>query len=146
MGSASKQKSDRRRRDLAMIHIGKKQVGLSDPDYRQMISSIGGADSESAGDLDAKGRRAVIDHLKSLGFNPVHKSAKASGMHIQPSAERKHQLSKIGALLADMDLPWKYADGIARQMFAVERVRWLKPRQLQKVIVALVYKQKGSDD
>jgi len=133
---------DRRRKELALIHVGARKIGMTRPEYRTMIENIGGAASGSSKDLTAKGRRAVIDHLKSLGFKPEHKSAKKSGMHIPPAADRQPQLSKIGALLADMDLPWSYADAIAKKMFGIERVRWLYSGQLQKVITSLIVYQR----
>jgi phage gp16-like protein len=141
-GTTPPTRSDRRRKELALIHVGKDQLSMNEEDYRMMIYQVGGAVSQSASDLDDEGRQAVLLHLKQLGFTPVHRSAKASGMHRPASSERQPQLLKIGALLADGGLPWGYADGIARQMFGVEKVRWLYPDQLQKVITALIYNQK----
>lgn len=139
-----------RQRDLAKIHIGKKQLGIDDQTYRDMLFDIAGV--ESAADLDGRGRDAVIKHLIRRGFKPApkkpqgykstHKSAKASGMHTQSSPERAPLLSKIGAILADLDLSWPYADGIAKRMFGIDKVRWLNPVQLRKVVAALVYRQK----
>lgn len=140
--SGGKPKGDRRNKELAMIHIGAKKIGMPDENYQQMIADIGGAASGSAKDLNAQGRQAVLDHLKMIGFRPVHKSAKASGMHIPAPEDRQPLLSKIGALLADMQLPWSYADGIAKQMFGVDRVRWLHSGQLHKVVAALIHHQK----
>lgn len=44
-------------------------------------------------------------------------------------------MGKIEALLADNNLLWAYADGIAKQMFKVD---WLERKQLRKVVAALV--------
>lgn len=49
-------------------------------------------------------------------------------------------MGKIEALLADNKLPWAYADGIAKQMFKVDKVDWLEREQLRKVVAALVVK------
>ncbi len=46
-------------------------------------------------------------------------------------------MGKIEALLVDNNLPWAYADGIAKQMFKVEKVDWLERGQLRKVVAAL---------
>ncbi|MDX9788805.1 MAG: regulatory protein GemA [Desulfobacterales bacterium] len=142
MKSEEAKKTDPRRRELALIHIGKKQLGFDDKFYRKIIKDVGQAESGSARDLDEAGRKAVLIHLKRMGVSFVHKSARASGMHIKPSEDRAPQLSKIGAILADLKYPWAYADGMARNMFGVKKVRWLKPDQLQKLIVALIYHQK----
>jgi len=142
--------TDTRRRDLAKIHIAKKQLGMDDETYRDMLLDVAGV--KSAADLDDRGRSAVIKHLRKCGFTSTskephgyrstHKSAKASGMHKQSSPERAPLLSKIGAILADLDLSWPYADGIAKKMFGVDKARWLKPDQLHKVTAALIYHQK----
>ena len=141
--------ADNRRRDLAKIHIAKKQLGMDDETYRDMLYGVAGV--RSAADLDGRGRIAVIGHHKSLGFEvshkrtrgykSVHSSAKASGMHIPSSPERAPLLSKIGAILADLKLPWSYADSIAKHMYQVDKVRWLYPDQLRSVVVALVKRQ-----
>lgn len=145
-----KQTDHKRLRDLAKIHIAAKQLGMNEITYRDMLYEIAGV--RSAGNLSEQGRVLVINHLKSLGFKPTfkkktgyksyHKSARKSGMHIPSSEDRSPLLSKIGALLADLDLHWAYADGISKRMFGVDRVRWLYPDQLHKVAVALIYLQK----
>lgn len=50
-----------RNADLARIHCLKKELGLSDDEYRDVIFAL--ARVRSAADLDWAGRRRVIDHL-----------------------------------------------------------------------------------
>jgi phage gp16-like protein len=126
-----------RRRDLALIHIAKKQLRLTDEQYRKILFEVTGF--KSAAYLDMKERRALISHFRKMGFKAVHQTTRASGMNIKPAQDRIPILSKIGAILADLGLSWAYADGISKQMFGVDRVRWLKPDQLQKVMLALIY-------
>ena len=140
----------RRMRDLAKIHIAAKQLGLDDLTYRDILENIAGV--RSAALLDDNGRILVLKRFKELGFKPKHKdeegyrsfrkSARKSGMDMPSSADRAPLLSKIGAILADLKLSWAYADGIAKKMFGIDRVRWLYPDQLSKVVVALIYNQK----
>jgi len=132
--------SDFRRRDLAKIHIAKKQLGMDDATYREMLLNVTGL--QSAADLNSKQRWAVITHLKARGFRSRHDSAKSSGMNRTTAARRSPLLSKIGAILADLRLPWAYADGMAKRMFGVDKVRWLRPDQLHKLTAALIYHQK----
>ena len=142
--------SDSRKHDLAKIHIAAKQLGLDDETYRDILEQI--ANVRSAALLDENGRILVLKRFKELGFKPTrndedgyrsfHKSARKSGMNVPTSADRAPLLSKIGAILADLKLSWAYADGIAKKMFGVDRVRWLYPDQLSKVAVALIYNQK----
>lgn len=132
--------SDARRRDLAKIHIAKKQLGLNDETYREMLRNIDGV--SSAADLDQRGRSKVLGHLRKLGFKSAHRSAKASGMHRPAATDRAPMIAKIGAILSELKLPWCYADGIAKRMFRIDKVRWLEPKQLHKLVAALVYMQK----
>lgn len=57
-------------------------------------------------------------------------------------------IKKIGAMLADMNLPWSYADGIARQSYRRTVVEWCTLAELRKIVQMLaVYqkrKQKGA--
>ena len=87
--------------------------------------------------------RGTYTRMKELGFRPAkHKTAKRSGMDIAPPVQKARQIQKIEAILADCGLPWAYADGIARQMFKIDRLRWCDTEQLMKVTAALVYQQK----
>jgi len=57
--------SERRRRQLAAIHIAAKQLGLDRETYEAMLWSI--ARAHSAAELDEAGRMRVLDHLRSRG-------------------------------------------------------------------------------
>ncbi|BBO75197.1 GemA protein [Desulfosarcina widdelii] len=135
-------RKERRRRELALIHIAAKQLNIKENVYRGLVLYASKDDCDSAADLDAAGRQALIRIFKKMGFRPVHKSAMASGMHKPPSWERGPQLSKIGAILADLCYPWRYADAIAKRMYGVDFVRFCYPYQLQGVIAALLARQK----
>lgn len=63
-----------RKTHLAKIHIAKKDLRLEDDAYRQIIRDVGGARSGSAGDLNESGRKRVLDHFKTKGWEPKHKS------------------------------------------------------------------------
>ncbi|MEM7399290.1 MAG: regulatory protein GemA [Pseudomonadota bacterium] len=129
--------SSRRNAELAKIHIAKKQLGLSDADYRALLMSI--ANVDSAADLDAAGRAHLLDHFQDLGFKPSF-IGQPHNLHSGPN---QRQLQKIGALLTEYTLPWSYANGIAKQMFHVERVAMCSSAQLGAVITALVKRGKG---
>lgn len=121
-----------RKRQLAQIHIAKSDLGLDDDTYRALLQDVAGVDS--AARLNAKQRAAVLERFESKGW----KNKKHKGKPRTVSADKAPLISKIGALLADMKLPWSYADGIAKQMYKVERVGWCKQNQLRAIIAALV--------
>ncbi len=121
-------------REKAILHIAKGKLGLSEEAYRDLLASVG---CRSSVELDFSKYAQIMDRLRSAGFKHVHSSAKRSGMHREPSSDKKAMLSKIEAILADLQLSWAYADGIARQMFGVDLVRWCDFEQTRKVLQAL---------
>jgi phage gp16-like protein len=131
-----------RNADLARIHIAKKQLGLDDDTYRDMLFSIGRV--RSAGDLDFAGRRRVLEHLASRGFKSTAKrAAPATGWEwVNNAAEdKKPMLRKVAVMLRDAGRGKEYVDGIAKKMCHVERVEFCTPKQLHDVVSALVKDQ-----
>ena len=57
--------AERRRAELARIHIGRKALGLDEDAYRTLLREVGGQDS--AGALNARGRGAVLDRMRADG-------------------------------------------------------------------------------
>jgi len=122
----------KRRAELGKIHIARKQLNLDEDTYRAMLFTV--ARVRSARDLDEGGRRKVLEHLRARGF----RSKRAGRPHNIDSKDRGPQLKKIEALLSEAKRPWSYADGIAQQMFHVDRVALCAPAQLRSLIAALV--------
>lgn len=123
---------DKRKRDLAAIHAGAKQLNLDEDTRRDLIERVTG--HRSAGQLDDAGRAAVIAEMKRLGALPPIKRqrGKPRNMGVRP------MLTRIEQLLTAMQLPWSYADAIAQRFYKIERCAWLKTyAQLQGVIAAL---------
>jgi phage gp16-like protein len=81
--------------------------------------------------------------MEAGGFRTVSRKPKgARTWKVKAGSQLELQLGKIKALLTVMKLPDSYADGIARQMWGVDRVEWCRPDQLKGVIAALVRRQK----
>ena len=57
-----------RLKELAKIHLAKKQLGWSEDEYRAAISSVSKCKTTSAGELDFKGRFALLKHMEKCGF------------------------------------------------------------------------------
>ncbi len=131
---------DRRRRDLAKIHLAKKQLGLDDDTYRDMLWAV--ARVRSSADLDFTGLQRVLAHLQSRGFKsaPAKRADPDRPSNIN-SEDRGPSLRKIEAQLASAGRDWKYAHGIARRMFHVEHCQFCSVEQLGKIIAALNFDQ-----
>jgi phage gp16-like protein len=131
---------DRRKSDLARIHIAANQLGLirigDDGAYRDMLFTV--ARVRTAGDLDADGRRRVLDYLNALGA-PAHRGGRhhAGAPRNIDSADRGPMLRKIEAYLAEAHRPWAYARGMAQRMFHVDQLEFASPAQLRGLIAAL---------
>jgi len=126
--------SELRKRELAMIHIGRAQLGMDEDTYRDMLWTQ--ARVRSSADLDAAGRGKVLAHYRALGWRPKR--------HRHPgrvARDIKALMGKIEALLADMGLAWAYADSIVRRMHGLESVRFATPAQLRDLVAALTYEQ-----
>jgi phage gp16-like protein len=127
-----------RTRELAAIHASKKQLGLDDDAYRDLLQSVTG--QRSAKGLDAAQRREVLDRMKQRGGARPRSTPVGQHPGKPHNLSREPMLQKIEALLAELKAPWSYADGIARRMFKVQRVAWLrKEDQKRAVIAALDY-------
>lgn len=125
-------------KQIAVIHTAKARVGMTDEEYLGMLQSLGVGSSK---ELDQAGFDVAMERFKAAGFRKFHKSAKKSGMDKPPAKEKARLLDKVSALLADMELPWAYADALAQRMYRVRMVRWCGAEQLRGIITALVKKQ-----
>lgn len=129
-----------RRRELAAIHAARKDLGLDDETYREMLFQLTG--ERSAKGLNQRQRRQVLDHMRRLGAARKPRQRVAQHPGRPHNLDREPTLQKIEALLADMKLPWAYADAIARQQYGIERCAWLNTLdQVTGVIAALHVEQ-----
>lgn len=147
MSAAARQQGQRRPRQaarpaqprssaLAQIHIAKKQLGLDDDAYRAMLWGV--ARVRSSKDLDHAGRTAVLEHLKKCGFKSAPPKTPTPGRpHNMAVPDREALLAKIEAHVLESERGWAYVDGIARQMFGLDKVAFCRPHQLHKIVAAL---------
>lgn len=127
-----------RNNDLAQIHIAKKQLGMDDDTYRDMLWAV--ARVRSAKQLDHAGRAKVLDHLKRCGFTGVSASRPKRPT---PAPEVAAMCRKVRAqLIALGKLPDTYADGIAQRMYGVQFYEWLQADQLHDLVAALQVQQR----
>jgi phage gp16-like protein len=128
-----------RKEELAKIHIGKSQLQLSDDVYRDILWQAGGV--ESAADLDWRGRQAVLDRFKELGWKPRHAGKKAKTS--RPLAADP-QSKKIRALWLELAAAGKVRDSseaalasYVRRMTGRDALQWLTGAEASRVIEAM---------
>lgn len=138
----SRPEAERRRKSLAAIHAAKRTLGLYNDTYRDLLERVSasfGPAVRSAGNLTPAQIHAVLEEFKRLGgFKPSPKT-KGKPANFEQLPE---MITKVEALLADMKLPWSYADAIAMRQFRIQRVAWCrKEDQLRAIIAALHVEQ-----
>lgn len=69
---------EERKRQIALIHIAKAQLGLSEEIYRELLQECGGVDSSK--DLDIAGFRSVMQTLQNMGFKVGSGKAKRGSL------------------------------------------------------------------
>lgn len=127
--------NDLRRRQLAAIHAAKRDLGMDDDLYRDLLQQHTG--KRSAGQLNAKQRAKFLSALKAMGFQ--RQPRKTVGEYPGKPKNMNEMLVKIEAQLADMKLPWSYADAIAKRQFNIDRVAWLKKQEQFSAVIAALY-------
>lgn len=132
---------DRRRADLAKIHLAKKELGLDDQAYRDVLWNT--CKVKSSKDLDFMARQKLLIQLQSLGWRPSAKDPnKANRKAWKPDAGS--QASKILALWLELKRKGKLRKPTDDALFAfckkttgVERPDWLTADQANDVIEGL---------
>jgi len=87
-------------------------------------------------------RGKVLDALKAQGF-VLERNGKSVYHHRpkdtrrEPKADNTRMLCKVEALLTDAKRPWDYAHALAKHMFGVDRLEFLRGGQLHKLVAAL---------
>lgn len=150
--------AERRRAELAKIHVAKKQLCLDDETYRLLLQEQFGV--ESAGELDDRQRRDCILYMQRCGFT----GTRGVATRRRGAADRRDDvprileqdddglgrdvyMRKIEAMLAEKGrvegtvVPWGYAVAILkRQSGGVTRCfEHATVEQLRAVIAALAY-------
>jgi phage gp16-like protein len=122
---------------LAKIHIGKKQLGLAEDDYRDLLERTTGKRSSA---LMSEGQRqSVLEEMKRLGF----KAAPPSGGHGRTKT-RKPYVTKIYALWGELDRSGALTDPSLKALSSFihrqtgqDRAEWLGPEEANKVTEGL---------
>lgn len=128
-----------RLRFYGRIHSLLAELGISDDIYRDILRQQFGV--ESKGKLSDRQLLQLVQHLESL-TTPAP-ARKQPGKYpnrprnMDKGGSRADQLGKIEALLTIGQLPWRYADAIAKQMRLADKIAWVKTDDLFRVITAL---------
>ncbi|MFH1027334.1 MAG: regulatory protein GemA [Pseudomonadota bacterium] len=128
-----------RREELAKIHIGKKELGLSDDIYRDIIFQAGKV--ESSADLSWQGRQAVLARFRELGW--ICKPGKKAGVRPRRLADDPQSVM-LRALWIQLHQAGKVKDpaesalcSFVKRMTRKDALQWLSDRDVTVVKKAL---------
>jgi AraC-like DNA-binding protein len=119
----------------ALLHVAKAKTGMSDDEYRALLSSEGLASAADPGFTGAKFDRIMERFKKDYGF--VSNRTKP----YRPPKSKDALIGKITAIRTELGLTESYVDAICQNMFGIASYRWLDTRQLHSVVAALSYHQ-----
>lgn len=135
-GRPAAQPAQPRSSAMAQIHIAKKQLGMDEGTYRDMLWGV--ARVRSSKDLDHAGRAKVLAHLKACGFKSAPPKQGTPGRPRNMNhPTRGAMLGKVEALLLDAGRPWAYAHSMVQHMFQVADVAFCHEGQLHDLVAAL---------
>ena len=124
---------NRRKKLIAKVKIAQQQLGMDDDTYRDLLE--GAVGKRSAAKMNEKELTTVIEVMKSKGFQDQSSGHEADKPDVTEA--KKALVSKIEALLADGNKPWRYAEAMAERMFNRKRIQWLNTDQLHRLVAAL---------
>jgi phage gp16-like protein len=144
MEETTKTPEERRKAELAQIHIAKVELGMAEEDYRFTLQYVTGV--ESAGKLDFMGRQKLLMHFRGLGWKPGLPGESKTQKPGRKRPELGPQQKKIWALWFDLHAKGAVKNKSAPALNAFvkrttnggcERLEWLTAAQANVVIEAL---------
>lgn len=129
-----------RQRQIAQIHIAKKDLGMDDDTYRAMLMGVAGVDSSSK--LDYTGMTKVLKHLRGSGFAAKNTTNEwAFVFKLMPDRQLYgKKIYRLAQRLGEAGKPVgkKYIEGIASQMAgATKPLEFCDSEDLHKIVQAL---------
>jgi len=106
--------------------------------YRSLLARVSSSIGKrvcSSKDLEPDQLAAVLDEFKRLGGLQPPSKIKGKPRNFDSDGIPR-MITKVEALLADMRLPWSYADAIAKRQFGIDRVAWCRTQDLLRSIIA----------
>lgn len=137
MRTAFKRKGpdERRRAELAAIHMRTAALGIEGAGYREFLKGLTG--QESAAGLDARQRGAVLDRLRALGARS-HRTSTNEGGPAGPQGRLAialwRDLGELGVLTDPSDNGLRK---FAAKLTGLDRIEWADALAINKVIEGL---------
>lgn len=122
------------KREIQIIKIAQKQLGMDDDTYRAMLWAV--ARVKSSTELDFAGRKKVLDHLQSCGFKRTKPQPRALADDPQSKKMRALWLELHAAGKVRNPSETALAAFVKRQT-GRDALQWLTAREASNVIEEL---------
>jgi phage gp16-like protein len=141
------------KKQLALVHVAKAELGMTELEYRDMLSRVG---VSSAKDLTDGKFETILRHLEWLGFvakKAGYRQEAIGDRQEKPKTKKAPEISskgnltrKVYALMGAMNLPRAYVDAVAKRMFHVDTWIWCDAEQMHKLVAALTYRKQRIEE
>lgn len=119
---------------LAKVHIAKKELRLSDDQYRALLR---GFRAESAAELSIEQLERFIKYLKYLGWKPfVIRKRAPERNRVKALQERAEKLAK------EMERGEEIMAGLVKNLFNLDHFCWLVEEEKLRRVLAILGKMK----
>lgn len=123
----------RRNKELAAIHVAKRDLGLDDVAYREVVNRISGGRTDSSGRLTQAERTALLEELRGRGFG-------RAGDRV-PSRKQLFKIRRLWTALWNLGALAEYSpaslDAFCKRTAGVDKAMWLNPTGANQVIEGL---------
>lgn len=130
--------------NLAKIHIAKKDLGLTDDEYRSVIA-YHFAGKTSASQLNPRQQTVLLNHFRAKGWQPKSpvtvkegrtgtKRANDNYRKIQPGPAANQQ-RYILALWNKLGYELKKLDARCHQQFGIDRLEWVTAHEQLRILI-----------
>jgi phage gp16-like protein len=125
------------RRLLAMVHIAKKKLGLTDDDYRAILLDVTG--KRSAGDCSVEQLGDVIDHFRARGWESDKPQGRTGPRRADHAPARKARALWISlhALGVIDDASERALEAFGRRQLGCTALQWADQGHMSGLIEAL---------
>ena len=128
--------SSQRRGLLAKVHIAKKELGVFDDDYRDILRREFGVTSSAA--LADRELESLVDYFISKGWKPQRSEARGQRPEEKKAAQAAALKERIGQELLHSDMTAERLRGLVRKICGVDDLQWCGDAVRLKKLLAVI--------
>jgi len=137
MRSRTKTKiSPQRRGLLAKVHIAKKELGVFDDDYRDILRREFGVTSSAA--LADRELESLVAYFESKGWRPQRSEVRGQRTEDRKAAQVAALKERIGQEVLHSDLTSDRLRGLVRKICGVDDLQWCGDAVRLKKLLAVI--------